>query len=96
MKRHALKPYAARHCSHLHLCFVVYFQISGHPVIAPHLHKMFGIRNGIDQELWDPSIDEFLPRQYTADDVVGGKAAARRELRRRGNLADIDVPLVRF
>jgi hypothetical protein len=24
-------------------------QISGHPVIAPHLNKMFGIRNGIDQ-----------------------------------------------
>lgn len=55
---------------------------------------MFGIRNGIDQELWDPSIDEFLPRQYTAEDVAEGKAAARKELRRRGNLADIDVPLV--
>lgn len=70
-------------------------QISGHPVIAPHLNKMFGIRNGIDQELWDPSIDEHLPQNFGPEDVVEGKAASRRELRRRCNLADIDVPLVR-
>eukprot|EP00879_Flechtneria_rotunda_P007886 GHRR01008263.1.p1 GENE.GHRR01008263.1~~GHRR01008263.1.p1 ORF type:complete len:1096 (+),score=490.52 GHRR01008263.1:107-3289(+) len=69
-------------------------EISGHPVIAPHLHKMFGIRNGIDQELWDPSIDDFLPMTYGPEDVVQGKAAARRELRKRANLAEIDVPLV--
>jgi starch synthase len=56
---------------------------------------MFGIINGIDQELWDPSIDEFLPRQYGPEDVAEGKGAARRELRRRGQLGDIDVPLVR-
>ena len=24
---------------------------------------MYGIRNGIDQEIWDPSADEFLPVQ---------------------------------
>lgn len=57
---------------------------------------MFGIRNGIDQELWDPSIDEHLPLNYGPEDVVQGKAAAKRELRRRGNLADVDVPLVRL
>jgi starch synthase len=55
---------------------------------------MFGIRNGIDQELWDPSIDEHLPQNYGPEDVVQGKAAAKRELRRRGNLADVDVPVV--
>jgi hypothetical protein len=76
------------------LLFVYLLQISGHPVIAPHLTKMFGIRNGIDQELWDPSIDEHLPQNYGPEDVVQGKAAAKRELRRRGNLADVDVPLV--
>jgi starch synthase len=75
------------------LCFHL-LQISGHPVIAPHLTKMFGIRNGIDQELWDPSIDEHLPLNYGPEDVVQGKAAAKRELRRRGNLADVDVPVV--
>jgi hypothetical protein len=29
--------------------FVARLQISGNPVIAPYLNKMFGIRNGIDQ-----------------------------------------------
>eukprot|EP00882_Tetradesmus_deserticola_P028182 GHRQ01031377.1.p1 GENE.GHRQ01031377.1~~GHRQ01031377.1.p1 ORF type:complete len:228 (-),score=45.35 GHRQ01031377.1:143-826(-) len=84
------------HWSGLPQPFVIWrvLQISGHPVIAPHLTKMFGIRNGIDQELWDPSIDEHLPQNFGPEDVVQGKAAAKRELRRRGNLADVDVPLV--
>ena len=37
-------------------------QVSGHPAIAPHLEKFYGIRNGIDQEIWDPLFDRFLPR----------------------------------
>jgi hypothetical protein len=53
-------------------------QISGHPVIAPHLGKLFGIRNGIDEEIWDPSIDEYIPRQYISDDVVQGEGAGGR------------------
>lgn len=55
---------------------------------------MFGIRNGIDQELWDPSADEFIPIQYGPNEVIAGKEAARKELRSRMNLADIDVPIV--
>lgn len=42
-----------------------------------------GIRNGIDIDIWDPETDQFLPKHYTADNVVEGKAAAREELRRR-------------
>jgi len=37
-------------------------QISGHPVIAPSLEKFYGIRNGIDQEIWDPLFDKALPK----------------------------------
>ena len=37
-------------------------QVSGHPVIAPHMVKFYGIRNGIDQDIWDPQEDRFLPR----------------------------------
>lgn len=69
-------------------------EISGHQAIAPHLGKLFGIRNGIDQELWDPESDPFLPVKYSWDTVVEGKAAARAEMRKRMNLAQVDVPVV--
>ena len=37
-------------------------QVSGHPAIAAHMDKFWGIRNGIDQDIWDPLEDRFLPR----------------------------------
>jgi hypothetical protein len=41
-----------------------------------------------------PSLREYPP-DFAELFVCAGKAAARAELRRRGNLADVDVPLVR-
>ena len=37
-----------------------------------------GIRNGIDMDLWDPENNQWLPMPYSADNVVEGKAAARK------------------
>ena len=39
-----------------------HLQVSGHPAVAPHMTKFYGIRNGIDQDIWDPLEDRFLPR----------------------------------
>ena len=69
-------------------------EISGNPAIAPHLGKMFGVRNGIDQDIWDPHTDPFLPRHYGRADLVEGKAAAKKALRDRMGLSHVDVPVV--
>jgi starch synthase len=69
-------------------------EISGHPGISPHLHKFYGIRNGIDVDIWDPSSDAMLPINYSIDNFEDGKAAAKKALRERMNLADGDVPIV--
>lgn len=48
-------------------------EISGHPAVAPHLGKMFGVRNGVDVDIWDPSADPFLPVRFDADSFDEGK-----------------------
>jgi len=45
-------------------------QISGNGTIAPHLSKLYGIRNGIDPELWDPEHDPFLPMSYNHESSI--------------------------
>eukprot|EP00798_Chlamydomonas_sp_ICE-L_P004149 gene4149-14248_t len=69
-------------------------EISGQPAIGSNLDKLYGIRNGIDAEMWDPENDPFLPMPYDADNVVAGKEAARKELRNRLKLAHVDVPII--
>ncbi|KAK9804683.1 hypothetical protein WJX73_010729 [Symbiochloris irregularis] len=69
-------------------------EISGNPAIAPHMQKFYGIRNGIDNDIWDPATDRFLPETFSADSAERGKAAAKEALRQKMNLSSADVPLV--
>jgi starch synthase len=48
-------------------------EISGHPAVAPSLGKMFGVRNGVDVDIWDPSSDPFLPVRYDRSTFEEGK-----------------------
>ncbi|XP_038894134.1 soluble starch synthase 3, chloroplastic/amyloplastic isoform X2 [Benincasa hispida] len=69
-------------------------EVSGNPVIAPHLHKFHGIVNGIDPDIWDPYNDKFIPVPYTSENVVEGKRAAKEALQQRLGLSRSDLPLV--
>ncbi|KAK9830489.1 hypothetical protein WJX72_012015 [[Myrmecia] bisecta] len=69
-------------------------EVSGHPAVAPHMAKFYGIINGIDQDIWDPEEDRFLPKNFGVEDVAEGKAAAKAALRQRMDLSAAEVPLV--
>jgi len=69
-------------------------EISGSGAIAPHLGKLYGIRNGIDADVWDPANDPHLPMAYGPDNAGEGKWAAKRALRQRLGLSGADVPIV--
>ena len=43
---------------------------------------LFGILNGIDEEIWDPATDTFLERGYELKSFARGKAAAKKALQK--------------
>jgi len=52
--------------------------------LAAHAHRLTGILNGIDTDVWNPARDPHLPARYDADDPSGKaacKTALQRELR---------------
>jgi starch synthase len=70
-------------------------EVSGHPAVRDNLHKFHGVRNGIDTEIWDPSTDQFLPMNYSADNHEDGKRRAREEIQGRFGLTwGSDQPMV--
>ncbi|ESR62971.1 hypothetical protein CICLE_v100143191mg, partial [Citrus x clementina] len=69
-------------------------EVAGDPAIAPHLHKFCGILNGIDQDIWDPFNDKFIPVSYTSENLVEGKRAAKEALQQKVGLRKSDLPLV--
>jgi len=54
---------------------------------------LIGVRNGIDESVWNPATDALLPATYTADDFTG-KGLCRKALRGRCGLYDDEtVPI---
>src|SRR6478672_12666241 len=54
--------------------------------------RLVGIVNGIDQEVWDPSRDPFIPRRYGPDSLVG-KKRNRVALQRATGLSRWQAPI---
>src|SRR5690606_16074664 len=57
--------------------------------------KCVGILNGIDDEVWNPSTDEFIPLNFNDSTVTDGKLASKKELCNRFQL-DVEKPLIVF
>lgn len=54
-----------------------------------------GILNGIDDRVWNPATDKFLPTTYTAETVLQGKAICKAALQRELGLPERpETPLV--
>jgi len=64
-----------------------------HDAFSALKERFVGIRNGIDQELWNPATDPHIEARYSADDR-SGKAACKRWLQKNSELElRADVPL---
>ncbi|KAA0052562.1 hypothetical protein IC582_017765 [Cucumis melo] len=65
-----------------------------HSTLNFHSKKFFGILNGIDTDVWNPSTDSFIKVQYNANDLQG-KAENKDALRRHlGLSSNVRKPLV--
>jgi starch synthase len=54
--------------------------------------RLVGIVNGIDQTVWDPARDEFIPRRYTSENLQG-KKRNRVALQRATGLSRWQAPI---
>ncbi len=62
-----------------------------------HLYqdKFRGVLNGIDNDVWNPESDRYIPHHYTKEDLEG-KAKTKKALRERLLLRDVDKPIIAF
>lgn len=63
--------------------------------LLKHQDKYHGILNGIDDVVWDPADDPFIPVNYTPTSALEAKATCKKYVQRGLGLAeDLDRPLV--
>ncbi|HUX98536.1 MAG TPA: glycogen synthase [Candidatus Deferrimicrobium sp.] len=62
-------------------------------ILAQRKTDLFGIMNGIDYEIWDPTIDPYIWYKYEANSL-DKKQLNKEELQKESNLPVKDVPLI--
>lgn len=64
-------------------------------VLRERSASLYGVLNGIDEDVWNPATDPYLPARYDADNLEG-KAHCKRALQAEFGLPQRDVPLIGF
>jgi len=64
------------------------------PILRDRSDRLFGVRNGIDIEIYNPATDPHIPAHFDAT-TIEGRATNKAALQAEANLpADPDIPLV--
>jgi starch synthase len=63
-------------------------------VIHANRHRLVGILNGVDYQVWNPAVDTNIPSQYSTDDLTG-KGACKAALQKEFGLpTEPHIPLL--
>jgi starch synthase len=56
--------------------------------------RLVGILNGVDYDVWDPSVDRLIPARYSARNLKGKTKCKKALLKRSGLAGDLTTPLI--
>jgi starch synthase len=56
--------------------------------------RLVGILNGVDYDVWDPSVDRLIPARYSVKNLKGKRKCKGALLKRSGLGSDLDTPLI--
>ncbi len=64
-------------------------------ILKDRANDLYGILNGIDDDIWNPAVDTSIPARFTPDNLAG-KAKCKTALRKRTKLPLLrkDVPII--
>lgn len=63
-------------------------------VLAERRNTLYGILNGVDYTVWDPSIDSLLPVRYSPENLLGKKECKKALLQKMGLQYKEKVPVI--
>ncbi len=65
------------------------------PVLRTRTHRLRGITNGIDDDIWNPATDPYLAKTYDVSSRIEGKAVNKRALQDEFGLSpDPEIPMI--
>lgn len=63
-------------------------------VLEERKNNLFGILNGVDYSVWDPTVDSLLPQKYSVSDLTGKKECKKLLLKKMGLTYEENTPVI--